>query len=204
MVVMFSSIIYCIIFLGVYTWAQISTRCKEFLSKNINSVNSCLILLFFILRAVSDSLFYLVIQNDPSINLNGSLLAQITNFVSSIFSRAKCFLLYWLVSLIEDVKIKIKSDEVYIKKNKWERRKKVCFYAYFTASALAVICAVLYFTEYKGNATFILELVAKSVILAIDIYFSVIVIRLLKLLGKDYYVADNNIKRQCCFTFTEK
>ena len=201
---MISSIIYCIIFLGAYTWAQILTRCKEFLSKNINSVNSCIILLFFILRAVSDSLYYLAIQNDPSLNLNGSLFAQIANFVSSTFSRAKCFLLYWLVSLIEDAKINIKYDELHIENKKWEIRKKVCFYVYFTAAALVIICAVLYFTENKGIATFILELVAKSVILALDIYFTVIVIRLLKLLGKDYYEEDKNIKRQCCFTFTEK
>jgi hypothetical protein len=81
MVVMISSIIYCIIFLGLYTWAQISTSCKEFLNKNINSVNSCILLLFFIIKAALDSLYYFAVENDPSINLNGSLFAQIAVFI---------------------------------------------------------------------------------------------------------------------------
>ena len=144
---MISSIIYCTIFLGVYTWAQISTRCKEFLSKNINSVNSCILLLFFIIRAVSDSLFYFALQDDLSINLNGSLLAQIAVFTQSLFSRAKCFVLYYLVSLAEDTNIKIKYEdlesELDIQKKKWERRKKLCFSVYLTAAGLVIISAVL-------------------------------------------------------------
>ena len=144
---MISSIIYCVIFLGVYTWAQISTRCKEFLNKNINSVNSCILLLFFIIRAVSDSLYYFAVENDPSINLNGSLFAQIAVFIQSLFSRAKCFVLYYLVSLAEDTNIKIKYDdlelEVDIQKKKWERRKKLCFSVYLTVAGLVVISAVL-------------------------------------------------------------
>ena len=145
---MISSIIYCVIFLGVYTWAQISTRCKEFLNKNINSVNSCILLLFFIIRSVSDSLYYFAVENDPSINLNGSLFAQIAVFIQSLFSRAKCFVLYYLVSLAEDAKIKIKYDEIEqvfdnIEKKKWERRKKLCFSVYLTAAGLVIISAVL-------------------------------------------------------------
>ena len=144
---MISSIIYCVIFLGVYTWAQISTRCKEFLNKNINSVNSCILLLFFIIRAVSDSLYYFAVENDPSINLNGSLFAQIAVFIQSLFSRAKCFVLYYLVSLAEDTNIKIKYDdlelELDIQKKKWERRKKLCFSIYLTAAGLVIISAVL-------------------------------------------------------------
>ena len=145
---MISSIIYCIIFLGVYTWAQISTSCKEFLNKNINSVNSCILLLFFIIRAALDSLYYFAVENDPSINLNGSLFAQIAVFIQSIFSRAKCFVLYYLVCLAEDAKIKIKYDQLgeeidNNEKKKWERRKILCFSVYLTVAVMIVISTVL-------------------------------------------------------------
>lgn len=111
MVVMISSIIYCIIFFVVYIWAQCSTNWKELMSKNINSINSCIFLLYFLIRAVSDSVFYFALKKDPSTDLNHPLLAQIANLISSIFSRAKWILLYYLVSLAEDARIKIKYKE---------------------------------------------------------------------------------------------
>jgi hypothetical protein len=52
--------------------------------------------------------------------------------------------------------------------------------------------------------TYILEIVAKSVILAIGICFTVKVYGLLKLIGKDSYDAGKNNKKFCCFTYTEK
>ena len=111
MVVMISSIIYCLIFIGVYSWAQFKTSCKEFLSKNINSINSCIFLIYFIIRAFLDSLLYFALKKDPLTDSNHPLLAQIVNLISSIFSRAKWILLYYLVSLAEDARIKIKYKE---------------------------------------------------------------------------------------------
>ena len=146
--VMISSIIYCIIFLGVYAWAQISTRCKEFLSKNINSINSCIFLLYFILRAVSDSLLYFAVEKNNK-DENDSSFALIANFIQSLFSRTKWFLLYYLVSLAENARIKIKYKEKLefdIENKKWGRQKKLFFILYLIATVVIASSAVLYFT----------------------------------------------------------
>jgi hypothetical protein len=75
---------------------------------------------------------------------------------------------------------------------------------YGIAAAVLFISAVLFFTEYKGNVSYSLELGAKLSILGIDIYFTIVVCKLLALFGNGPYDSDKNKKKLCCCIFTEK
>lgn len=74
---------------------------------------------------------------------------------------------------------------------------------YGIAAAAVFTSAVLYFSESKGKFTYILELGAKIFILVIDIYFTLVVCKLLALFGNGPYDPDKKKKKLCCCIFTE-
>jgi hypothetical protein len=57
-----------------------------------------------------------------------------------------------------------------MEKGDWKRTKLIWLVLYLVAAIMVVASTALYFSDFKGKGTYYLELVAKVLILGLDIY----------------------------------
>ena len=96
------------------------------------------------------------------------------------------------------------EDEYKIKEGVWRRKKYFILTLFLFASIVIVVSTFLNFTKYHGAQNYIFEMLAKIGIFGIDIYFTIIFIKLLKFhtnSGRESYrITSTKLKRCCCFT----